>query len=329
MGGRGGASAGGGGGVATDGGGDAACANECAQGAQLCADASSIKSCGNYDADSCLEWSAPAPCPMGQMCVGNQCVATKTCKRGVGYNFDSGSAADMGALSKSVSWFYNWQPQPSAAAAAAYAQAGMEFVPMVWNGTFNVDTLVKNIPADAKYLLGFNEPNFTSQGNLTPQQAAQLWPQLEDVATRRNLKLVSPSPNYCSGGCNQTDPFVWFDQFFAACTNCRVDYLAIHWYACTKESLEMHVTTAKKYNRPIWVTEFDCADSGAQPVDVQRAYMKAAVTYLEMEPMVFRYAWFSARTTRVANVNLLGATGVLTLLGQDYVAAAPAGACVR
>src|SRR5258708_3656193 len=84
MSGGGGSSTGGAGGaVATDGGGDAACVNECTQGAQLCTDATSIKSCGNYDTDSCLEWSASVPCPMGQMCMGNQCVATKTCKRGV------------------------------------------------------------------------------------------------------------------------------------------------------------------------------------------------------------------------------------------------------
>ena len=34
----------------------------------------------------------------------------------------------------------------------------------------------------AKHLLAFNEPNFYSQSNLTPMQAAKLWPTIEAIA---------------------------------------------------------------------------------------------------------------------------------------------------
>jgi len=47
--------------------------------------------------------------------------------------------------------------------------------------------------------------------------------------------------------------------------------------------------------------------------------MKTAVNILENDPMVFRYAWFSGRTTETPNVNLLAGTGQLTQLGQAYL----------
>src|SRR4029077_16759924 len=105
------------------------------------------------------------------------------------------------------------------------------------------------------------------------------------------------------------------DQFFAACTGCRVDYVAIHSNMCDKSALSSYVGRFKKNNKPIWLTEFSCGDQGTQPVSKQQSYMKDALAYLEGEPAVFRYAWFSGRTTSIANVNLLGDPGTLTDLG--------------
>jgi hypothetical protein len=53
--------------------------------------------------------------------------------------------------------------------------------------------------------------------------------------------------------------------------------------------------------------------------------MDQAVPYLENEPAVFRYAWFTGRSSGSPQVNLLGSgSGTLTPLGQDYVSLAPA-----
>jgi hypothetical protein len=242
------------------------------------------------------------------------------CKRGVAYGFDpAGAVSDLRALSPSVSWFYNWSSRPPAPLLGEYERLGGEFVPMLWNASFNVDDVVNRIPAGAKYLLGFNEPNFHSQANLTPEQAAAAWPRVEEVARRRGLTLVSPAVNYCGGGCNATDPVDWLDRFFAACTGCRVDHVAVHWYACYGSALSWYIGRFKKYGRPIWLTEFSCGDEGVQPVSRQQSYMKDALAYLEGDPDVFRYSWFSGRTTAIANVDLLGSAGALTTLGRDYV----------
>ena len=53
--------------------------------------------------------------------------------------------------------------------------------------------------------------------------------------------------------------------------------------------------------------------------------MTEAVDYLENEPAVFRYAWFSGRNNEIPNINLLGASGQLTELGRLYVSLPEAG----
>ncbi len=245
-------------------------------------------------------------------------------KRGVAYAFDVSSAnQDMSVMKSGVSWFYGWANAPSANAAPVYAAMDMEFVPMVWGGGFNVANVVKAIPAGAKYLLGFNEPNFGTEANLTAQAAAALWPQIEAIASQKQLQIVSPAVNYCAGNCNQTDPFQWLDDFFAACPNCQVDYIGAHWYACTINALEDYITQMEKYNKPIWLTEFACADGGPYTPDQVKTYALQATNWLEHEPSVFRYSWFSGRTDGIPNVNLLAGAGVLTDLGTAYVNQAP------
>jgi Glycosyl hydrolase catalytic core len=241
-------------------------------------------------------------------------------KRGIAYGYHSD--ADLTALSAGISWWYNWSPKPDGTLTQSYAALGVEFVPMIWGGNFDPVTLAKQVPAGAKYLLTFNEPEAAAQSNLTPAQAAALWPKVEAFAKSRNLQIVSPGVNYCGGNCNETSPFDWLDKFFAACAGCQVDYVALHWYACTKAALTSTLAQYEaKYKKPLWVTEFSCLDSTNITVAVEQQYMQDAVAALEADPMVFRYAWFTGRYTQQPPVNLLGAaSGVLTPLGQKYVA---------
>lgn len=157
--------------------------------------------------------------------------------------------------------------------------------------------------------------------------AAALWPKLEQIANPRGMKLVSPALNYCAGACNETDPFVWLDKFFAACQTCQVDYIAVHWYACWKDSLVDYLDQFKsKYKKPLWLTEFSCLDDSAITVDKEEQYMQDALSVLEADPAVFRYAWFSGRFPAQPAVDLLGQSpGELTKLGQKYVAYPAAG----
>jgi hypothetical protein len=190
---------------------------------------------------------------------------------------------------------------------------------MVWGG----GSLGKAIPAGSKFLLGFNEPNFQAQSNLTPQQAAADWPMVEAQASATGAAIVSPAVNFCgpAAQCNGTDPYQYLKDFFAACPGCKVDYLAVHWYNCDLPSLQAYLeggTTLQgfvQFGKPIWLTEFSCG--GGSTVAQQEAYMKVAIPYLESNPHVFRYAWFSAAP--IPNAQLINADGSPTALGQVYI----------
>jgi hypothetical protein len=58
------------------------CTDECSIGSKQCTSNISYKTCGNYDSDTCLEWSTVTNCPSDQTCINGQCVTscTPSCK---------------------------------------------------------------------------------------------------------------------------------------------------------------------------------------------------------------------------------------------------------
>ena len=254
--------------------------------------------------------------------------AAKSAKRGVAY--DLASSADLAALSPGVSWWYNWSPSPNAAVPADYdTRYDMDFYPMLWNGNFNATNIVAYLKANPqiKYLLVLNEPNLTSQANLTPQQAAQLWPQYEAISAQTGVKIVGPAITWGTIPGYQ-DPVQWLDAFYSAyrATNSnhdpQIDYLAFHWY---DYGLDDQLDRLGKYRKSFWVTEFanwHSQNDGAQitTLDEQEKQMTEMVATCESRVDVFRYAWFTGRwSPDPHHTSLLGAPGELTPLGTTYL----------
>ncbi len=254
--------------------------------------------------------------------------AAKSAKRGIAY--DLASPADLQAVSSGVSWWYNWGATPNAGVPSSYlTQYQMDYYPMLWNGSFKATTVVAFLLAHPTihYLLVLNEPNVGGQSYLTPQQAAQLWPQYEAIASQAGVKIVGPQitwgtmPNY-------SDPVAWLDAFYAAYEAANggrqpsIDYLGFHWY---DYGLASQLSRLDKYNKPIWVTEFanwHSQNDGAQITTLaqQEAQMTAMVATCEQRSDVFRYAWFTGRVSPDPHYSsLLGASGQLTKLGQLYL----------
>jgi len=158
-------------------------------------------------------WIVDSKIPCISNCPQN---VTGNLKRGLAYSFTS--ELDMSAIKMGSGWWYNWGSSPSSPAIMeASLSLGMEYVPMIWNGNFDVNVVIANISSEnAKYILAFNEPNLFSQGNLSPTQAASLWPKIEQIAIAKNLSIVGPAVNYCgpSSACWDTDPFDYLDNFF-------------------------------------------------------------------------------------------------------------------
>jgi len=248
----------------------------------------------------------------------------KSNKRGVSYGYHS--VADMNTASKGISWWYNWAAQPDADIRTTYSNYNMDFVPQAWNaaGISGVNAWASQ-DSRVKYILGFNEPNFIDQANMTPTQAAAAWPQLQAVADQYGLKLISPAVNYCGScvsenGTIYTNPFKWLDDFFTACKGCRVDYIALHWYG-GGNSITGYIEDARKYGKPIWVTEFADWESGIT-AENQKSYLAGAVNFLERDPDVFRYSWFIGRgggANVFPYIDLYGTSGIMTALGQLYI----------
>ncbi|MFV0469873.1 MAG: glycosyl hydrolase [Dysgonomonas sp.] len=263
------------------------------------------------------------------LCMGAIQAQTKSFKRGISYNIPT--LGDAKALSDGLTWFYNWGYGPAEDISDTIVKLGLDYIPMTWNGGIQTETLRSYFRANPqiKYILAFNEPNFLEQANMTPSAAAAKWPEIEAIADEFGLKIVSPAVNYApangavsENGVTYTDPVQWLDDFFAACPECRVDYIAIHCYMNYSSALKSYVNRFKKYGKPIWLTEFCAWESGVTDL-LQRNYMAESVNYLESDPDVYRYSWFIGRaggTGSYPYMQLLGRyEGQLTEKGLIYV----------
>jgi len=252
----------------------------------------------------------------------------KSAKRGIAY--DLADPLDFQALAPGVSWWYNWASQPNKQVPADYvAQYGLDYYPMLWNGNYDATAVESYLQANPKieYLLVMNEPNLTSQSNLTPTQAAAIWPRYEAIAAHTGVKIVGPQITWGTMT-GFTDPVVWMDAFIAAYQSAnggrspQMDYLAFHWY---DYGLGSQLDRLKKYGKQFWVTEFanwHSQNDGAQ-IDTlakQEAQMKDMVATCESRADVARYAWFTGRVTNDVHFSsLLGTPGQLTDLGKLYI----------
>jgi hypothetical protein len=241
------------------------------------------------------ETPAPTSAPKKYPAVAK---VARVTKRGLCAIIPDSDALPLRKFRKST-WWYNWGVLANGLAPDQFHQ---EFVPMQW-GRWGVDKLQDKLAAlvamghKPKALLGFNEPNVPEQANMTPELAAELWPGVEAAAAAFGLRLGSPSP--APGSAWPKSDTAWFDEWIAAFRakngrDPRFDFLCTHFYACNVDWLRAHITKLKRFGKPIWLTEFACGDKTNAK---QLPMMKEFLAYLEAEPAVERYAWFTLRTS--------------------------------
>jgi hypothetical protein len=174
-----------------------------------------------------------------------------------------------------ASWYYNWGPR-------GVSEPGLEFVPMIKGKGHVTDRTLEAIKASgAKALLCFNEPERADQGDATVEEVLDLWPKL--MAT--GLRLGSPAPSSDGKG------VAWLEQFMAGVKKrkLRVDFIAVHWYRSAKEDdFQRWLRSLKaKWDRPIWVTEFNAHYTK----DDKDRFAERAFKMLDRERVVERYAY--------------------------------------
>jgi hypothetical protein len=221
-----------------------------------------------------------------------------------------------------VSWYYNWSGSENEACAAPN---GVEYVPMIWGAdtAANIQTSVAGFVSKGyKYVLGFNEPDNTTQSNVAVASALALLPAFDSAAA---IAVGTPATQANTTG------QAWFTQYMAgvaASTTLRADFIAIHWYGWNAGScdaaasqLESYIKYAEAFpgNRPIWLTEWGCLNQSAPTAAGVIAFFQGALAVFAKHPRLARYAWYQWSP----NCEVYNTDDTLTALGQVY-AAAPA-----
>ena len=228
------------------------------------------------------------------------------------------------ALAESgAKWYYDWSASPG----DITTPLGVKFVPMIWGPTEVTPEKLSQAKSEGHILLGFNEPDNTSQADMSVEQALDLWPQL--MATGMALG----SPAVTSGAAT---PGGWLDQFMAGAKarGYRVNFIAVHWYGSSFDTptavqqLQSYLQSVyDRYHLPIWLTEFALVNfEGSTPVyptpAQQASFLAAATSMLAGQSYVHRYAWFALPASdQSGTAGLFAAGPVATEVGSAFKSA--------
>jgi putative glycosyl hydrolase len=227
------------------------------------------------------------------------------------------------ALSKSgAAWYYTWAPDHHGIG----SPRGVHFVPMIWGPGSVTAANLAEVKHEGKFLLGFNEPDMSSQSNMSVPQALRLWPRLMSTG------MTLGSPAVATDGAT---PGGWLDRFMrgAKSRNYRVNFITLHWYGgdfVTHDAvsqLKSYIQTVHaRYHKPVWLTEFALIRFGHSTTfpsaGRQAAFVTAATKMLDHLSYVQRYAWFALPATKGdGTAGLFHPGAVATRAGQAFEAA--------
>ncbi|KAI6898022.1 hypothetical protein KC334_g9969, partial [Hortaea werneckii] len=216
-------------------------------------------------------------------------------KRGLCFTNDNYTQPwSLSGQNSQVSWGYNWfSSRYSDPSVTCQYNPAIEFVPLLYSGASTLtsiwaDNVRREIDLGATAVLGFNEPDACFAGAsacMSVAEAVSVWKEsIEPFAG--TVRLGSPGVTNAGYG------FEWLDQFLGNCTDCTIDFIAIHWYANMYAFgyLQSYVQQAyERYGKPIWLTEFGYDFSEGVPTEAQvQGFLRQAVTWLDAQEYVER-----------------------------------------
>jgi autotransporter-associated beta strand protein len=238
-----------------------------------------------------------------------------------------GIAGNPGISRLNVNWWYDWNIDSSSSRDLEYVAIRQN---QYWPGLGqNWQTLGVNT------VLGYNEPDSSSQANLSVTAAISAWGDLLGTGLRTG------SPATTDGGLSG-----WLFPFVAQAdaAGLRVDFVAQHYYqshdpadaaGCASQMYDFLLNIWNNTHRPIWVTEWN---NGANWTDStwpaptyaqQQADIAAMVNMLETTPFVERYAlynWVEDPRSLVTSSNTVTPAGTVysnTVSAISYAQAMP------
>jgi len=252
------------------------------------------------------------------------------------------------------SWAYSWGPGPPDGVPVESLLGGgieilpgdeigkgFDYVPMLWGYYPKLfeDSTDQILGENPRMILGFNEPDSSSQSSLAVDLAIEGWERLArkveeaEESMNTNVLLVGPSCVHSRGS--------WCRSFIEKADErgLKLDAIGVHWYGgASPEALinELRQTHEAYGKRPILLTEFAVADWNASSKTDNRftpgevlAFMEEVLPWLEATEWIVGYAWFSFKQTSRAgwvsalvegnnNGNDESESVVLTPLGKFY-----------
>lgn len=221
-----------------------------------------------------------------------------------------------------TTWYLNWRVYPDSTCEGVDGN----FVPRI----SKADDMARLTQAIANangsgWLIGFTEPNLSNQSNLSPQQGAIYWRQIENAADSASIKLVSPSPSQHGPGW-LWDMVVAYENIYG--TKPHFDAIGWNIYKSNPNDIKTYLTArrnealARGYNVPIWVLEYGGNCQGS--LSSNRSVMAAVTPWFDSTSWIGRYAWFANRLDDFDGNSWRGcslintSSGVPTSLGNLY-----------
>jgi len=91
----------------------------------------------------------------------------------------------------------------------------------------------------------FNEADLSTQANLDPGYAAQLWQQYVQPKAALGMKLIAPPTSSAASG------KTWMQSFMGACVGCQFDSCGLHFYGTDVGQFQSYVED--------WHNTFSCS----------------------------------------------------------------------
>ncbi|KAL2316455.1 Cell wall protein Asl1 [Schizosaccharomyces pombe] len=216
-------------------------------------------------------------------------------------------------VNKGINWYYNWGSYSSG------LSSSFEYV-LNQHDASSLSS-ASSVFTGGATVIGFNEPDLSAAGNPI------------DAATAASYYLQYLTPLRESGAIGYLgSPAIsnvgedWLSEFMSACSDCKIDFIACHWYGIDFSNLQDYINSLANYGLPIWLTEFACTnwdDSNLPSLDEVKTLMTSALGFLDGHGSVERYSWFAPATELGAGVGnnnaLISSSGGLSEVGEIYI----------
>lgn len=235
-------------------------------------------------------------------------------KKGLAWPSANPSSYESLFTSSALGWYFNWGE-------TATSGLSMEFIHQQW-GSDNIEDLAQ-VPTGST-VIGFNEPDGTSQATMSAAEAASLY--LSDFTPLRKTGQISylGTPSITNGASGIT----WLTEFMTACAECEIDFVSAHWYGPDLALFQSQMTALNTtFDLPVWVTEMACTNwvvaTNPSASDIS-AFMTSSIQWIESQSWIEKYAWFGALvitddTLGAANMLITSDGSALSVLGQQYL----------